>query len=233
LLLLSFSASAQTNPTAQNKPVNYEQLTMRLDSLATENKIIKERIQNYASTNDKVLTLVYWISGTVLAFILGLTIWNNVAAYQINNNRIKSIEQKLYKDNAAMIETYLKENLNKKVKSSYSGFEGQIEGLKGKILNIEIELLKRSITVTDMVGSSYVEEHNLVELLEKSLKWYEMTTMEYDLKDTLDAILTYLKKHPNMPNYTRDKFIYAIRKVTDAEFKHYVDEIRDLLKIKE
>lgn len=72
-----------------------------------------------------------------------------------------------------------------------------------------------------------------MDLLEKSILVYDQTTLEYDVKDTLEAIAAFLKKYPDLSSYHRDKIIDAIRKVNNIEFKHYVDEIKDLLKIKE
>lgn len=145
MALLTFQAAAQ------EKPLSYDQLSKRLNSVITENRVLKERIESDSATNDKVLELVYFVAGGILTFILGLTIWNNIASYRISNSRIKNIEERLAAANTITIENYLKENLDNKIKTNASSFEGKIESLKYKILKIEIELLKRSIRIKNMV----------------------------------------------------------------------------------
>ncbi|QMU27394.1 hypothetical protein [Adhaeribacter radiodurans] len=135
-------------------------------------------------------------------------------------------------ENAKRINDYLGENLDKKVRYNFLSIEGMIGSLKVNIHSIKIELLKISILVTDLVSFTKLEIFNLLKWLHKTLSFYEKyVSKDYDVKTALEAIATYIKKDKYLSNSEKDHLIDAIRKINDLEFKRYVDEIKEFLKI--
>lgn len=218
LIFLTISISSFS----QNDSINPFQKD--LNELKIQNEILSEKLNVYQDTNDKIVNITFLSVGSLVAFIIGLGIWNSVVSYRINNKKLDNLKDSLKDELTAKIEKRIEQKFAiERIES-----ESRISKLEDQLLNSQIEILKLNTVSRKFQPSINMETFSLSDLLDKTYEKYNRSSAyDYELKQTLEAMVQYTKDYQDLPNMEVDRIHRSLIKVEDEKFSHLIKVIKE------
>lgn len=199
-----------------------DRMNEQIVELGQVNKQLNIKIDTLNDANNKIISATY----ALLALIFGIGIWNTIQTYRLNNQKMKSIEDGLFKKiNSIINEKFNKISLENKLEIEKFGNSYSRSVLEDKILLCKMRCQSIDVKYYKDIN---VEVFRLNDLLVLSKDYYKITGDIDVLKESLNHIEHYQKKYAD-PNgyeeYETNKLIETIKSVKSEKLQTLRDSI--------
>lgn len=226
LLLIIFLFIIQTESFSQDSVKITNNYMKQFEELRTDNKILKEKVDVLNSTNDKILNSVYWTIGTVLAALIGLSVWNTLKSQRLNDSRFNEHLKNTKNQLISALPEQMQNLVNQRENSEIKNLKTQI-----KYLSISIDSLREqgliAILKLHPYNESVLNESNrLLELLRHVTRTKQTSLYE----DSLVALYNYLGNNIYFSSSDKSEILDMLENdFSSPNYKINVEEIKQLL----